>query len=389
MPSQTTIRCYSADGSALLFETVQFLDVGSSAGLRYVLACGQIGALTVTLPPDYNRLLHKDARVFVSRSVNGGPAKIEGGSCFLIRKWEYTADYTTVTAVHANDIMRRRFYLFDNVYDSTNGFTTLPADDGIKKIWDRNFAGLDIGTRAFDSATSTYDSLGTNISAYVSRAANLSLAPTLTMKDFAYLNLLDIIHAIEDASYAAGTYLTSEIVAPTETTLQFQTFINQRGVDRRFSTGNGMIFSAVRGNLENVLLSIDATEEITQGNSLGGAPRGARLPATYHDTARVTATPFGRIETIVDANDATDYAVLTNAAKAGVQAGWPITIVTGDLLETDQSIRGIHYDFGDYVTIEAFGQSYDMRLNVLDVTVTGSEETTKAGFRYEQQAIEL
>jgi hypothetical protein len=54
----------------------------------------------------------------------------------------------------------------------------------------------------------------------------------------------------------------------------------------------------------------------------------------------------------------------------------------GDLVETDTCIRGVHYNYGDLLTVDVRGIQYDMRLDLLDVTLTGGVETAKAVFFY-------
>ena len=388
MPSQTTIRVCDASGN-FLFETAQFLEAGSAPGLHYVLSVGNIGAMTVTLPPDYNDLLPKDGRIFIMRSVNGNTAIREGGSCYLIRKWEYADDYTTITAVHANDLMRRRFLLYDPAFSgSGTDITAMAADDAMKGVWRHNAGNtIDVGLRSFSSVTATNDHIQEDWSASISVQANATLGAVITINKLAFMNMLDVFHVLADASYANGIWLTAEIVTPTESTLELQTFISQRGTDRRFSTASGLIFDANRGNLANVILTIDAIEEKTMAQSLGASPQGARFVGTYHDSNRIYDSPFARIETIFDMNDAPNDSGLTHGAKSAVQAGWPRVYTSAELTETDQCIRGVHFDLGDYVTIEIRGVQYDMRLNQLDVSVTAQSEVAKVGFYQELQTV--
>jgi hypothetical protein len=354
-----------------LAETAEFLEAGNNPGLRYVLSCGQVGAMTVTLPPIYNQLLLKDGRVHIMRSVNGGPAAREGGSCFLIRKWDFASDYTTITAVHANDIMRRRIAAYAYIDASSDTDT---YDDLIKFVYRSNNEVVALITPARLGGTTQYD-----ISAYVSVQPNLSVLAS-AFKRYGYRNCLDVIQEVADAATLAGTYLTAEIVAPTESTLEVQTFTGQRGVDRRFSTGNGLLFTSNRGNLENAILTIDAIEEITLAIA-GGTDRDIGVIAMAQDTTRMAASPFGRIEQFFDstAGASTD---LQSDADSAVRAARPIIHAVGDLVETDQCVRGVDFDYGDLLTVEIQGSQYDMRLNVMEVTLTASGERTVARFEY-------
>jgi hypothetical protein len=385
MPSTTTIRVTDASGT-FLFETAQFLETGNDPGLHYVLSCGLIGNLTVTLPTEFNDRLPKDGRIHVMRSVNGGMAQREGESCFLIRKWVYANDYTTVFALHANHILWRRcalWGLYTGEAEITPGSGT-GADDAIKSggaaginIWDSNF-----GANAASGNRNDGNTTGTDISAYVSVQADVNAAPEIDMAWY-WMNTGDAVRMFCDASMTNSTYLTAEIVAPSESTLELRTYTGQRGEDRRASISNGLLFTEWRGNLANALMTVDATEEITfalaggQSRDSGTSIRGAI------DTARVGETPLGRIEMFVDVASA-DASIeqIQAAADAAVRDGRPIISAVGDLQETDQCVRGVHFNYGDLVTVEVGGVQYDMRLDVMDVTLQAGVETTKVGFFY-------
>lgn len=384
MPSSTTIRICDPFGN-FLAETAEFLEAGNNPGLRYVLSCGQIGAMTVTLPPELNPLLRKDGRIHIMRSVNGGPAQREGGSCFLIRKWDYADDYTAITAVHANDLMRRRFVLYAPVLGQ--GILAGQADNEIKRFWDENAGYLappppTPSFRSYSSVTDTSDNTQADLSVYVSTQADVSACPGVA-GDKSWHNMLEAFQEVCDLSTQSGTWLTAEIVALTETQLQIQTFTGQRGSDRRFSTGNGLLFTSIRGNIENAVLTVNAIEEVTAAQALGEAPyNGFRYTGYAADATRMTESPFGRIEAIVDSGSTPNDTSLTDDSAAVVRAGRPVIHATADLVETDQCIRGVHFDFGDYVTVEIQGIQYDMRLNIMEVTIGASGDRTVARFEY-------
>lgn len=386
MPAKTSIRVTDASGN-FLFETASFLEIGNAPGLHYVLNCGQIGAMTCTLGPEFNNRLPKDGRVHIMRSVNGGPAQREGESCFLIREWTYADNYTTITAVHANDLMRRRFILYsgNNVGLTYVQFTATPGDNAIKTIWKQNAgSSIDLVHRATNDEQATAYDDQEDISAYVSVQANVSAAPNVDLW-IPWRNMLDVFFDIENMSYLLGTFLIAEIVAPTENTLELRTYTGIRGVDRRFSTGNGLVFTPSRGNLENSLLTVNAIEEVTLAQALGADNGGGtwyRFAGAAQDNTRLFQSPLNRIEGIYDDNNAPADGTLTNDSLAAVRAGRPVITAIGDLVETDQCIRGIDFNFGDLVTVQVAGVQYDMRLDVLDVTISGGTERTQARFQY-------
>lgn len=388
MPSQTTIRVTDPYG-AFLFETAAFLEIGNSPGLRYVLNCGKVGAMTVTLPPEFNERLPKDGRIHIMRSVNGAAAIREGGSCFLIRAWEYAEDYTTVTALHANDLMRRRHSLWA-AETANSEQDSLWTEFAMANVWDQNFAGSITSDRAYDTTAGTGNSTQADISAFVTRDSERETGPAVALF-YPWQNILDVMQSLSENSLEGGTFLVPEITCPTESTLHLRFFAGQRGQDRRLSTGSGLLFAAARGNLDNAIMTVDATEEITVVQA-GGADRDVfsgsdaglsnRIAA---DTARMGESPFGRIEAFVDSGNATDLAMILADAASVLRSGIPRITAVGDLVETDQCIRGIDFDYGDYVTVQVRGVQYNMRLNILEVTLTASGERTVARFEYNGQ----
>lgn len=381
MPSNTTLRVTDNVGN-FLFETAAFLEIGPSPGLRYVLACGKVGALTVTLPPELNSLLPKDGRIHVMRSVNGNPAQREGGSCFLIRKWDYAADYTVVTALHANHLFWRRQAMWGWYTGAAQVPFSTTADDAIKtNVWGYNFGANAGAGGPGRNAGNSYTQA--DISAYVTTQALVAAAPVIG-KSYYWRSCGDTILELCDASFTAGTYLAAEIVAPTESTLELRTYTGQRGVDRRFSSGNGLLFTSARGNFANGVLTIDATNEVTVAVA-GGPSRdiGTTIFAS-EDLTRMGESVFGRIEGFVDDGSSTntDNTAIQDDADGAVRDGRPIITAHGDLIETDTCIRGVHYDFGDLVTVEVQGLQYDMRLDMLDVTISQGVETARSGFYY-------
>lgn len=388
MPSQTTLRICDPSGNFLV-ETAAFLEAGNNPGLHYVLNCGQVGAMTVALPPELNPYLLKDGRIHIMRSVNGGPAKREGDSCFLIRRWDYAEDYTIVTALHANDIMRRRCSLWA-AETANSEQNTLHSDTAMINVWDQNFAGSITTGRAYDTFDGIGNSTQADISASVSRQVDLGLGPAVAIY-YPWQNILDVITSIASNSLENGTFLAAEIVAPSENTLQWAIFAGQRGADRRLSSGSGLLFASIRGNLDNAILTVDATEEITFVEA-GGAqrdvvasPDSGLSNRIAYDATRMGESPFGRIEAFVDSGNATDLDMILSDAASVLRDGVPRITAVGDLIETDQCIRGIHYDYGDYLTVQIRDQQYDMRLNILEVTVTASGERSIARFEYNGQ----
>jgi len=357
------------------------IEIANYASYSYVLNCapGNIGVLELELPRSFNTsLLMRDGRIGPWRSINGRAPYHDNGAIYLIETLRYRSTSTFVRASHATGLLDRRIIAYA-AGSSYSQKSATAADNQIKAFWSEN-AGASIVSADRDGVETQSD-----ISAFVATQANLGLGASVA-KAAARRRLLAVAQELAAASTTAGTYLTFEIIAPTESTLELRTYATQRGVDRRFSAGNGVLFSAQRGNLENAILTLDATNEVTFVESLGVSDVFGLSLYRYSgwalDTARTGESPFGRIETIYDAGDAPNDASLTNAAASEVRNLRPVITAIGDLTDTDQCIRGIDYNFGDLITVELQGTQYDMRLDQLDVTLTGGTERAQARFQF-------
>ena len=65
-----------------------------------------------------------------------------------------------------------------------------------------------------------------------------------------------------------------------------------------------------------------------------------------------------------------------------VRAGRPAISLTGDIVETPFCVRGLHYDLGDYVTVQHRGQQYDVRLDTIAVQLGRGTVQQKVEFKY-------
>lgn len=353
---------------------VDFIDSGDGAALEYNLHVGQVGVLTFAVPASFDAsLFKKDGRCGVWRSFAGRRPVHDGNAIYLIREIEYAPDYTRVTAFHANSLLSRRIvaYAAGSSYASKSAAA---ADNLIKTIVSESF-GSGISAANRDGSETQAD-----VSTYLSIAANLGLGASIA-KAFARRRVSDVIRELCDASTTAGTYLAAEIVAPTESTLELRTYTTQRGVDHRASSGQPVILSVERGNLENARLIVDWTEEVTFAIAGGQGEGTNRLIATASDATRMGESPFGRIEDFIDMSNVADATQLQDDADAAVRNGRARITFTGDLIDTAATTYLIHYGPGDLVTAEHRGQQYDVRLDVIHVSLSNGKLTQRVQLR--------
>lgn len=354
------------------------IEIANYASYSYALNCapGNVGVLELELPRSFNTaLLRRDGRIGAWRAINGRAPYLDGGAIYLIETLRFKATSTFVRAYHATGLLDRRIiaYAAGSSYAQK---AAAPADNLIKTFWTEN-AGASISSADRDGVETQAD-----ISAYVTVQANLSAGASVA-KAAARRKLLAVAQELCEASTTAGTYLTFEIIAPTESTLELRTYTTQRGVDRRASTASPVILREQAGVLENAALEIDWHEETTFAIAGGQGEGTARLIATALDTGRMGASPFGRIETFADMSNVADATSLQDDADAAVRYGRPVITFTGDLIETPALTRGIQFDLGDMVTAEdpQTRQQYDVRLDMIHESMNEQGRTTKIALR--------
>ncbi len=368
----TTVHARLADPLGVYLTTIP-----NYVQLHYVLRADPegIGVCELTVPPGFDLTLFKvDGRIGIWRSINGRPPALDGDAIYLIRRMQFNPDNTTtVTAWHSKSLLQRRIL----AYYAGSSYTDKPAtvaDNLLKIFWNQNMGSGIVDADRIGAETQA------NVLAYLGLQANLSAAPAIA-KACAWRNLFDVAVELCEASAVAGTYLTFDVVAPAEGTLELRTYTGQRGVDRRAGSGQAVILSPARGNLENVTIVEDYSQETTFAIAAGQGEKETRLTATASDAARMAVSPFGRIERFVDMSNVDDATQLQDEADAALWYGRPTITFSGDLVETPGTTRGIHFDLGDIVTAEAHGRQYDMRIDLVDVTVQGGDQKSSIALR--------
>lgn len=346
--------------------------------LDYVLNCtpGAVGVLELTLDTSFDTsLVQRDGRIGVWRSLNGQAPYLDNDAIYLIETITFRSSSTFVRAYHATTLMSRRIIAYP-AGSSYADKAAAPADDQIKAFWREN-AGASIVAADRDGVETQAD-----ISAYVSTQADLG-AGASTAKAAARRVLLDVARELSEASETAGTYLTFEIAAPTERTLELRTYAGQRGIDHTADSDNPVILSESRGNLENAVLTIDWHDEATFTDAGGSGEKVDRRIQTAFSATRAAVSPLARIERFVDMSNVDTDSALADEADAALEAARPTIVFTGDLIETPATTRGVQFDLGDIVTAEdpRARRQFDVRLDVIHETIGGGQRRVQVALR--------
>lgn len=350
-------------------------DASFFVSLKYTRVVNDIGSLTIELPNSFNTSLLRapDGRIEVWRQIPGGLPYLDTGTTWLIKKVTSARDdrgllTTVVEADTPLSILREpgRFVNY-NADDAASSFTATAYDDAMKTIVRQNAGTGTSGQR--------------NIAAYLSIAGNLSLAPAGS-KAFAWRDVLKVLQEIATASAQNSVYLAFDIVAPTPDTLEFRTYTQQRGTDHRFPAGlNPIIIGPDFGNMGACNLTTDWRDEITYALAAGRGEGSERLGASAIDSTRMGMSPFGWREKFVNATQYDSTTGLSAEAEAMVRNGRPRRIFRGKILDVPDTRYGVHWAWGDFVTVQAFGESFDARIDAIEVEVRQGRETINAWVR--------
>lgn len=328
------------------------LDVFQS--LDEALPANEVGALTLTLPPVYDyALFARDARIERSRKVGG----LVERRLWLVRRpanglSAEGARVLTITAFDPRDILRRRI-----LTEPSQSVKTGPADDVMKAIVRESFTSATDTNRNLDSSLFTV-------------AADVGAGPVITM-ELAGRYVINALRDLVAASITAGTYLAFDVV-PDGDGFQFQTYIDVWGQDRR----EQVVLSAERGTLVDVEIESDWTEETTVVYARGRGEGDAALSALAYDSARIAASPFGRIETFVNASNATTTAQVQAEADAALAEGFRRDRFSARLQEQPGTRYGVEIGLGDIVTAEHEGTRYVCRVEPVRITLDENGKET-------------
>lgn len=362
-----------ADYEILLLDPfgVQLAVLDGFTSLDYVRTVNGVGSLSLTIPKMYDDLMFRgndiniDSRIEIRRRIGSGSFQLDTSTQWLIRNAKKILTdkgdrYTTLSAKDVNDLLDRRIVAYAS--GSAQAEKTTVCDDLIKAIVREN-----LGSSATDTAR--------DWSSYLAVQADLSLAPSIG-KAFSRRNVLQVLQEIALSSYQAGTYLAFDVVATSQSQLEFRTYIGQRGIDHRWPTSTSpLLFGAEFGNLTDIVRGYDHSEEVTYGYSGGQGQGASRAIGTASDSVRIGQSPFGRIEQFSDARQTSSATLLADEADMIVKNGLPKNTFEARIIDTPQATYGLHYGFGDYVTAVFEGESIDCRIEKIRVQVKDGQET--------------
>jgi len=326
---------------------VRLMNINEAYRFEYIRKVNDVGAFEIMLPGDFDAPMLEagyDRRIEFWRKPPAGNMQREFLGFVKKTRWQTDANgFTTLTVSGpgVNDLLARRYVL---VYTTmTRVQKNDYADDMMKLVVFQNMGG-GVGVATGRAISTSYFTVG----------PLQSLGPVVSL-EFPWQNQLDTLLDIAAAARGAGTSVYFDIVPTTSAALQFQTFINQRGTDRRRRYhARPVVFSQEMGNLEMPQLEIDYTDEKSTFYVTGVGTGLQQNFVGWGDATRQTRSIFAWNEGYFP-SQADTGAKLNDIGRAKLDEANVRYRFTGLLKDTAESQYGYHWFFGDRVSIDAFG----------------------------------
>ena len=326
--------------------------------LEYVKTQNDVGALVINMP---RKLMAYDqfsvGDIFEVWREKGGVLEFQNDTAYFLQNWEFWADskgaeYIQLTAFDAN-------WLLDTAIvwaaaGSANAEMTDYPDDMMKAIVE-NELGATSGVTSRTKLTC---------------APDLSAGGSQITKAFAYRNVLSTLQDIcEVAQEKNNVWLGFDVVRTTPGAFEFRTYTGQRGQDHGRASGDPRLVGKQYGNLSQASFG---TYHANERNAIlvgGQGEEADRVTVTRTNATRINSSKWNRREYFKDSRDNETTAALEAEGDAALEEFRPRQILTGTLHDTPGMQYGIHYQFGDILSVEAFGYHVDCRVKSVRVKV--------------------
>lgn len=324
--------------------------------LEYIKTQNQIGSLVINLPRglmQYDQFAVGD--IFEVWREKNGVLELQNETAYFLQNWEFWTDsagheFIRLTASDANWLLDTAIVLggAGSAYASKTDY----PDDMMKAIVEEQ-----LGATAGSSRTK------------LSCAPDLSAGGASITKEFAYRPVLSVVQELAEMADEAGVWLGFDVVRTAPATFEFRTYTGQRGIDHGRTSGDPRLVGKQYGNLSEATFGTyhaDSRNVIYVG---GQGEDAARALVTRHNDARLYASKWNRREYFKDSRDDSTTASLEADGDAALDEFKPKQLMTGTLHDTPGMQYGIHYWFGDVLSVEAFGYHVDCHVKSVRVTV--------------------
>jgi hypothetical protein len=345
------------------YEIDWYTDTGVKLGviqaftsLEYVRTENTIGSMILTIP--FKLMRYEDfavGQLFEIWREKHGSLELQNDTAYFLQDWQFYTDgegreYIQLFATDAN-------WLLDTAivwaYAGTSqAEKTGKPDDIMKAIVREQLGELAVAERRKLSVQNDVSAGGESIT-----------------KAFAYRNVLTVLQELADVANENGVYLVFDVVRTAPATFQFRTYAGQRGTDHSRTSGDPRLVGKQYGNLDEAAFGTFHSDERNWVLVAGKGEESNRLTVQRYNTSRIGSSKWNRREYFKDSRDNDTTAALQADGDEVLNDYKPKQILTGRLLDTPGMQFGVHYQFGDIVTAQAFGYNVDCHISSVRVKV--------------------
>lgn len=336
------------------------------AFLNYTRIVNGQGILNIGLPyAKYGNIYRKDYRVEVWRAPNAGEKRRLENIFFMQKGVIRTRqeDDVTILEMSGHDpvgMLSRRIEKFRS--GTSQATKTDLIDDMMKEIVDEQMGAA--ASADDPNRSRPYDAGQFTVQADSGMGASIT-------KSFAFRNMLTVLRELSENSQTSTPPIYFDVVPVTPTLFEFQTFVNQRGGDKRFSAGkSSFLFSLKRGNLQGPELELNAFDEENAIYVAGQGEGANRAVELRRDTALELSSLWGRRELLRDARSESTTAGLQAVGDEELAYYRPKNRFVANFLDVPASRYGIDWDLGNRHTVNYAGQQFDIDIKIVYVTLT-------------------
>lgn len=330
---------------------------------------GGIGTMAIVVPKYLKNLFNesnKDYRIQIWRSVNRLPFVLDGRTEFLCMSFETDDNTVRITGESVQSLLKRRIVAYPANIANYSIFTGYTGDI-MKTIVRTNF-GSDINASIRDG-----NEIGADISSYMSVASNAGDGITNSIA-CSRRNVYDVVMDLAQSSWESGIYCVG-LVTSNGSTLLFDTYTNQVGSFKQ------IVLSPDIGTIQNPQIGMNLIDEKTFVVAAGAGAESARVIATAFNQTRLQTSVLNRVESFYENTQVKSVGYLNYLAQSNVKASRGIRSLSANVVQTNQVIRGIQYNLGDYLPIYFDNAYYVMRLDIVEVSISGGQYSERIQLR--------
>jgi len=345
------------------YEIDWYTDAGVKLGviqaftsLEYVRTENTIGSMILTIPRELMR--YEDfavGQLFEIWREKHGSLELQNDTAYFLQDWQFYTDregreYIQLFATDAN-------WLLDTAIvwayaGSAQAEKTGKPDDMMKAIVREQLGESAVAERRKLTVQNNVGAGGASIT-----------------KAFAYRNVLTVLQELADVANENGVYLAFDVVRTAPATFQFRTYAGQRGTDHSRTSGDPRLAGKQYGNLAEASFGTFHSDERNWVLVAGKGEEADRITVQRYNTSRMGSSKWNRREYFKDSRDNDSTAALQADGDEVLNDYKPKQILTGRLLDTTGMQFGVHYQFGDIVTAQAFGYNVDCHISSVRVKV--------------------